>query len=121
MRTNTRARKPEPLDPAARIDAAREYLADCWAAEARAHAETLAAQAALLSEVTRFTDRQRLPTLLTTREVAVALRVDEAMVRRLAQLGKIPKVQLGEASPRYRETDVLAYIAAHATKEEDRS
>ncbi len=52
-----------------------------------------------------------LPKLLTTTEVAKALGVNPSTLSRWRQEGKGPRVYwLGEASPRYREDDVIEWL-----------
>jgi excisionase family DNA binding protein len=65
-------------------------------------------QAAIAAE----RERQRVSRLLTTKEVADLLQVTPDTVRELKQRGKLRAVQVGEQSPRFRESDVSEFIAA---------
>jgi len=53
---------------------------------------------------------QTLSPLMTTREVAAYLQVTEDTVRELKQRGKLKAVQVGVASPRFRQVDVAAFL-----------
>lgn len=55
-----------------------------------------------------------LPTLLTTEEVAKALRVDPRSVRRWAQEGKLPSVKLAGTVLRFRAVDVKQWVEGFA-------
>jgi predicted DNA-binding transcriptional regulator AlpA len=53
----------------------------------------------------------RLPTLLTSKDVARLLQVAPSTLCRWRQTGKGPRVYwLGSGSPRYREDDVLEWL-----------
>jgi excisionase family DNA binding protein len=51
-----------------------------------------------------------LPELLTTREVAEALRVDARTIERWAEQGRLPRIQIAPKTVRYRVEDVAALI-----------
>jgi excisionase family DNA binding protein len=58
-------------------------------------------------------EMQTLPRLLTTREVARALRVDPRTIKRWAAEGRLQRVQLAPGTTRYRADAVAALIEAH--------
>jgi excisionase family DNA binding protein len=59
-------------------------------------------------------ERRTVSRLLTTNEVAALLRMSPDSVRELKQRGKLRAVQVGEQSPRFRESDVAEFIAARS-------
>jgi excisionase family DNA binding protein len=51
-----------------------------------------------------------LPRLLTSREVGALFRIDPKTVSRWAKSGRIACVRTPTGQPRFRETDILAYL-----------
>lgn len=57
-----------------------------------------------------------IPVLLTSREVAHLLRVDSSTLSRWRSLGQGPAVVwLSPTTPRYRQTDVLAWLSRNVS------
>jgi excisionase family DNA binding protein len=92
-----------------RVEQARLHLMDCRMTEAEAHAATIAAEGALDALVSERIGR-KLPRLMTAKDVATMVQVDETTVQRWAKEGRLPRVAVGNQTARYLESDVMAFI-----------
>lgn len=112
-RANGRAKSVEvALEPIDEITAAAQEMRDGLGTLISHAMDMRERLGGLLAQIESERSRHTVSRLLTTREVAELLQVTPDTVRELKQRGKLRAVQVGEQSPRFRESDVAAFIEA---------